>query len=147
MIRRISAIAVAVASAGTVLAGATTATAEQPTPTGSKAAPALSCTWEVQSHQVTGNCYRDGWKRGLIQFHKSGATESLFVTDKRTDDRHVSAHIVWWQDGQRRHRVVRDSVADGRGNAIDVAAPDGDRVFLYLCLDGVGCSPWRASRA
>ena len=101
----------------------------------------------VDSHHVTGTCFYGGWKRGLLQFSKAYATETLFVTDKRTDDRYASAHIVWWQDGRKRHRTVKDNVADGRGDSIDLNVPDGDRVFLYLCVDGIGCSSWRPSRA
>lgn len=128
---------IAAITGGTVLAAPNIAAAQEATANAKSAG--MSCT--VDSHYyVTAECWRDGWKRGLLQWNGNNRNESLFVTDKRTDDRRVTAHVVWYHGGKH-HRWVTDSVADGRGNEINLGIPEGTRVHLQLCLENVGCGP------
>lgn len=135
-VRKLYLLAAVIATTVAIVPGAA---ASQVTQT-ADAAAAMSCDRAAKGKYLTLTCYRTGLKRGWGRWNGTPSTESIYVQDQRADDRAMSMYVQWTQNGSVRRARVTDSMTDRGGDSRGVQVPDGRRVYVYMCLEGIGCS-------
>lgn len=138
----LSLAAIAVASAGLAIT-IPAASADQ---TGdASAAATLSCDpkWNDEKEVLYVHCDYAGKYRGTGAFFQNH--EYLWAGDAAKDHRAIIAHLSWYQNGSR-HTTVRDAGAPN-GTIKSLSIPEGTKVHLWVCLEGIGCGAKYASYA
>lgn len=108
-------------------------------------AASLDCLPDWGSGDLTVGCSYNGTYRGAGSFFQQ-EPEFISACDGKADGRKLTTHLEYWKSGSRIHRTVTDSYGGECAIKFD-GIVNGTKVWLWLCVEGIGCGQKYASYA